>query len=111
MNCVLVTAPCVLYPSSDKLLHRPPSLIKTAAWTVLTVSLCVCVPSVQDMYMYTSRHLMRVYPGGLRVSSSNYDPSNAWTLGACDPSLIPLILSFSLSLWLLLLALLSMRDA
>nr|AHA93098.1 PLC protein [Dunaliella salina] len=40
------------------------------------------VGTLQDMYNYTSRHLMRVYPGGLRVSSTNYDPSNAWTLGA-----------------------------
>lgn len=39
----------------------------------------------QDMYLYTSQNLMRVYPGGLRVGSSNYDPSHAWALGACVP--------------------------
>jgi hypothetical protein len=36
----------------------------------------------QEIYSYSARHLMRVYPGGLRVDSSNYNPAEAWTLGA-----------------------------
>ncbi|KAJ9506163.1 hypothetical protein QJQ45_002449 [Haematococcus lacustris] len=38
--------------------------------------------ALQDLYRYNSRHLMRVYPKGLRVDSSNYDPSLAWSAGA-----------------------------
>eukprot|EP00983_Pelagomonas_calceolata_P120614 1160722-Pelagomonas_calceolata.AAC.14 len=41
------------------------------------------VGTLQEVYLYTSRHIMRVYPGGLRVGSTNYDPSNAWTLDPC----------------------------
>lgn len=36
----------------------------------------------QELFKYSSRHLMRVYPGGLRIDSSNYNPAEAWTLGA-----------------------------
>ncbi|KAL6754872.1 PLC-like phosphodiesterase [Haematococcus lacustris] len=38
--------------------------------------------TLEDLYRYNSRHLMRVYPKGLRVDSSNYDPSLAWSAGA-----------------------------
>lgn len=31
---------------------------------------------------YTQRHLMRTYPRGTRVDSSNYDPQTAWGVGA-----------------------------
>lgn len=37
---------------------------------------------LQELYAYTSRALMRVYPGGLRVDSSNYNPAIAWSSGA-----------------------------
>lgn len=38
--------------------------------------------TLMDVYTYTARHLMRVYPGGLRFDSSNPDPMHAWGLGA-----------------------------
>lgn len=31
---------------------------------------------------YTNHHLMRIYPKGLRVDSSNYNPMPFWILGA-----------------------------
>ncbi len=31
---------------------------------------------------YTQKHLMRTYPRGTRVDSSNYDPQTAWNVGA-----------------------------
>lgn len=31
---------------------------------------------------YTQKHLLRVYPAGKRVDSSNYDPVPAWNCGA-----------------------------
>mmetsp|Transcript_6403 Transcript_6403/g.16314 ORF Transcript_6403/g.16314 Transcript_6403/m.16314 type:complete len:221 (-) Transcript_6403:203-865(-) len=34
------------------------------------------------MTVFTERHLLRCYPGGLRVMSDNYDPSPAWSVGA-----------------------------
>jgi hypothetical protein len=38
-------------------------------------------PTEQEVYTYTSRHLMRTYPMGLRINSSNYNPFRAWSLG------------------------------
>ncbi|GAX84834.1 hypothetical protein CEUSTIGMA_g12255.t1 [Chlamydomonas eustigma] len=38
--------------------------------------------SLQEVYMYTQKHLMRVYPAGWRMESGNYDPMRAWRLGA-----------------------------
>ena len=35
-----------------------------------------------EVFRYTSRHLMRVYPAGWRVDSSNYNPFEAWVRGA-----------------------------
>ena len=35
-----------------------------------------------NLVKYTRNHLVRVYPKGLRVDSSNYDPMPAWTVGA-----------------------------
>ena len=31
---------------------------------------------------FTSKHLLRTYPGGQRIMSNNYDPSSAWSVGA-----------------------------
>jgi hypothetical protein len=41
----------------------------------------IILPVLQEVYTYTSYNLMRVYPGGLRVDSSNYDPTVAWAAG------------------------------
>ncbi|GFR43349.1 hypothetical protein Agub_g4271 [Astrephomene gubernaculifera] len=38
--------------------------------------------SIRELYTYTSRHLMRVYPAGWRVLSGNYSPMRAWVRGA-----------------------------
>lgn len=38
--------------------------------------------SLQEVLRYTRRHLMRVYPAGWRVDSSNYNPMIAWARGA-----------------------------
>ncbi|KXZ52101.1 hypothetical protein GPECTOR_10g1124 [Gonium pectorale] len=38
--------------------------------------------SLQQLYAYTCRHLMRVYPAGWRVMSGNYNPMKAWVRGA-----------------------------
>eukprot|EP00301_Raphidiophrys_heterophryoidea_P004680 c12016_g2_i1.p1 GENE.c12016_g2_i1~~c12016_g2_i1.p1 ORF type:complete len:629 (+),score=171.72 c12016_g2_i1:174-1889(+) len=35
-----------------------------------------------DTLKITQRHLVRVYPGGKRVDSSNYDPTLGWSCGA-----------------------------
>ncbi len=44
--------------------------------------MCPAPPSPQELYTYTSMHLMRVYPGGWRVRSDNYNPMAAWVRGA-----------------------------
>lgn len=36
-----------------------------------------------QIYLNTAKNIMRVYPGGLRVNSSNYNPTHAWSLGKC----------------------------
>jgi len=35
-----------------------------------------------EMIRYHTNHLTRIYPKGLRVDSSNYDPFRAWNFGA-----------------------------
>eukprot|EP00197_Chlamydomonas_leiostraca_P008777 CAMPEP_0202864510 /NCGR_PEP_ID=MMETSP1391-20130828/4718_1 /ASSEMBLY_ACC=CAM_ASM_000867 /TAXON_ID=1034604 /ORGANISM="Chlamydomonas leiostraca, Strain SAG 11-49" /LENGTH=1008 /DNA_ID=CAMNT_0049544257 /DNA_START=178 /DNA_END=3205 /DNA_ORIENTATION=- len=37
--------------------------------------------TLKDMFRYTARNLLRVYPKGTRLDSSNYDPMEAWALG------------------------------
>ncbi|GBG32084.1 1-phosphatidylinositol 4,5-bisphosphate phosphodiesterase 1 [Hondaea fermentalgiana] len=36
---------------------------------------------MRDLCEYAQRHLVRVYPAGSRVDSSNYDPVSAWNAG------------------------------
>ncbi|KAG2502089.1 hypothetical protein HYH03_000581 [Edaphochlamys debaryana] len=38
--------------------------------------------SMQELYAYTTKHMMRVYPAGWRVDSGNYNPMAAWVRGA-----------------------------
>ena len=38
--------------------------------------------SLQEMYIYSRKHLLRIYPAGWRVDSGNHDPALAWSLGA-----------------------------
>lgn len=35
-----------------------------------------------DIIRFTQKNILRVYPKGTRINSSNYDPINAWTHGA-----------------------------
>ncbi|CAD6258859.1 unnamed protein product [Miscanthus lutarioriparius] len=35
-----------------------------------------------EVIRFTQNNILRVYPKGMRVNSSNYDPMNAWTHGA-----------------------------
>ena len=35
----------------------------------------------QSFIHHNSRHLSRVYPTGLRINSSNYEPYNQWMVG------------------------------
>ncbi|KAK3135935.1 hypothetical protein QOZ80_5BG0425520 [Eleusine coracana subsp. coracana] len=35
-----------------------------------------------DVIRFTQKNILRIYPKGTRVNSSNYDPMNAWTHGA-----------------------------
>ncbi|KAL5200722.1 hypothetical protein ABZP36_021925 [Zizania latifolia] len=35
-----------------------------------------------DVIRFTQKNILRVYPKGTRINSSNYDPMNAWTHGA-----------------------------
>jgi len=35
-----------------------------------------------DLIKHTKTHLVRVYPKGMRVSSSNYEPHRFWAAGA-----------------------------
>ncbi|GIL85730.1 hypothetical protein Vretimale_13167 [Volvox reticuliferus] len=37
--------------------------------------------SLQELYTYASRHLVRVYPALWRVTSGNYNPMRAWVRG------------------------------
>jgi hypothetical protein len=34
-----------------------------------------------SMRQLAAKHLIRMYPGGTRVDSSNYDPQDAWSSG------------------------------
>jgi phosphatidylinositol phospholipase C delta len=36
----------------------------------------------QELCEYTRKHLIRVYPAGKRIDSSNYDPIPAFQVGA-----------------------------
>jgi phosphatidylinositol phospholipase C delta len=36
----------------------------------------------KDLLAFTKKHLLRCYPGGLRVLSDNADPNAAWSVGA-----------------------------
>ena len=38
--------------------------------------------SEKTLIEFTSKHLLRTYPGGQRIMSNNYDPSSAWSVGA-----------------------------
>ena len=35
-----------------------------------------------NLFRFTQKNILRVYPKGTRVNSSNYDPVNAWIHGA-----------------------------
>lgn len=43
--------------------------------------------TIQEVYAYSSKHMLRVYPAGWRVGSSNYNPTIAWSAGACFAAL------------------------
>ena len=38
--------------------------------------------SQKELVEFTKTHLLRTYPGGQRIMSNNYDPSDAWSIGA-----------------------------
>jgi len=52
----------------------------------------------RDISVYAQRHLVRVYPAGSRVDSSNYDPIPAWLAGLQVVALN--YQTFSLPVWL-----------
>ena len=35
----------------------------------------------EEFVMYNKRFISRIYPGGLRVNSSNFDPQEFWNCG------------------------------
>ena len=39
------------------------------------------IQSASRFMLYNKRQLSRIYPGGARVNSSNYDPVNVWNCG------------------------------
>eukprot|EP00298_Acanthocystis_sp_HF-20_P014916 c20955_g1_i2.p1 GENE.c20955_g1_i2~~c20955_g1_i2.p1 ORF type:complete len:950 (-),score=393.39 c20955_g1_i2:52-2901(-) len=38
--------------------------------------------NIKETIKYTQTHLLRTYPSGMRLDSSNYDPAIAWSFGA-----------------------------
>ncbi|CAN0057558.1 unnamed protein product, partial [Laminaria digitata] len=36
----------------------------------------------QEWVLYNARNMSRIYPGGTRVDSSNYDPVPSWNVGS-----------------------------
>uniref|UniRef100_A0A7S2RWD9 Phosphoinositide phospholipase C n=1 Tax=Mucochytrium quahogii TaxID=96639 RepID=A0A7S2RWD9_9STRA len=52
----------------------------------------------RDISTYAQRHLVRIYPGGSRVDSSNYDPTPAWNAGCQVVALN--YQTFTLPVWL-----------
>ena len=43
--------------------------------------------TIQEVYNYSRRHILRVYPAAWKVDSRNFDPCPSWSLGACAVAL------------------------
>lgn len=39
--------------------------------------------TIQEVFNYSRRHVLRVYPAAWKVDSRNFDPCPSWSLGAC----------------------------
>lgn len=44
--------------------------------------LCIFSLVAQDFIQHNQKFLSRVYPGGARMSSSNYNPQEFWNVGS-----------------------------
>jgi phosphatidylinositol phospholipase C delta len=61
--------------------------VKSCSWNEKKVEKMVKKASAndseyKDLLAFTKKHLLRCYPGGLRVLSDNADPNAAWSVGA-----------------------------
>ena len=54
----------------------------SCSWSENKVKKKLAAEKEKTIIEFTSRHLLRTYPGGQRVLSNNYDPSLAWSVGA-----------------------------
>ena len=44
--------------------------------------MCVCYINISlTLHSHTERHLMRTYPAGMRIDSSNFNPVIFWSFG------------------------------
>ena len=54
----------------------------SCSWSENKVKKQVENSSQKELIEFTKEHLLRTYPGGQRIMSNNYDPSDAWSMGA-----------------------------
>jgi len=54
----------------------------SCSWSENKVRKHVEKETEKTLIEFTSKHLLRTYPGGQRIMSNNYDPSSAWSVGA-----------------------------
>jgi phosphatidylinositol phospholipase C delta len=54
----------------------------SCSWSENKAKKLVEKSSQKDLLEFTKAHLLRTYPGGQRIMSNNYDPSDAWSIGA-----------------------------
>jgi len=54
----------------------------SCSWSESKVKKVLSSSQESTVQGFSSKHLLRTYPGGQRILSNNYDPSLAWTVGA-----------------------------
>lgn len=54
----------------------------SCSWSERKLKLKIEKESSKDIIEFTNTHLLRTYPAGHRIFSNNYDPSEAWDVGA-----------------------------
>lgn len=64
--------------------HLVLSLLSAMKYYCLSVSVDLCMLVMANSltkFTHTERHLMRVYPAGMRIDSSNFNPVPLWACG------------------------------
>ena len=65
-------------------IDEPPWVSSSSIPELKMKTFCRAGGYASAMATYTNRHLVRCFPKGSRVDSSNYDPTSAWCLGVCE---------------------------